>query len=130
MDAYIASLLRLYNKYHAQGLEIVLVLKTQGYSWSSPPQSAADEAKTDAWYYLDHFGLPFTVVVDETPFTKKPDGRRVAGQIAFEQDYVMRHALIGRDGRIRTIGYGLTSESMEDAFIRQALDVDSKTAHK
>jgi hypothetical protein len=130
MDPYIASLLRLYNKYHAKGLEIVLVLKTQGYSWSSPPQSAEDEAKTIAWYYLDHLQLPFTVVVDETPFTKKPDGRRVAGQIAFEQDYVMHGALIGRDGRIRTIAYGLTSESMEDAFIRQALDVDSKTVHK
>jgi hypothetical protein len=121
MDSRTAMLQRLYNKYHAQGLEIVLVFKTQGYSWSSPPQSAADEAKTIAWYYTEHLKVPFTLVVEETPFTKLPDGRRTPGQVAFQQKYRPTQAIIGRDGRIYTSWIGLGSERQMEVFIEQAL---------
>jgi glutathione peroxidase-family protein len=125
MDSQMAMLQRLYKKYHDKGLEIVLILKTEGYSWSSPPQSAEDEAKTDAWYYLDHLQLPFTVMVDETPFTTRPDGRREPGQIAFQHTYPLTRVLIGRDGRIYTLWMGLESESQMNAFIQQALEQKS-----
>jgi hypothetical protein len=121
MDPRTAILQRLYDKYHAQGLEIVLVFKTQGYSWSSPPQSAADEAKTIAWYYTDYLKLPFTLVVDETPFTRLPDGRREPGTIAFQRQYPTLQAIIGRDGRIYTTWIGLRSERQMEVFIEQAL---------
>jgi hypothetical protein len=98
-----------------------LVFKTQGYSWSSPPQSAADEAKTIAWYYAEHLKVPFTLVVEETPFTKLPDGRRIPGRTAFQQTYMPPQALIGRDGRIYTSWIGLGSERQMEVFIEQAL---------
>jgi hypothetical protein len=121
MSARMAMLRRLYNQYHDRGLDIVLVLQTEGFSWSSPPQSPADEAKTIAWYYYDFLKLPFKVVVDETPFTTKPDGRRVSGQIAFNRQYVLPQVIVGRDGRIFTLWIGLESESQMRAYIEQAL---------
>jgi hypothetical protein len=121
MDAQIAMLRRVYDRYHDRGLDIVLILKTQGFSWSSPPQTPADEAKTIAWYYYDYLKLPFPIVVDETPFTTQPDGRRVPGPIAFERQYVLPHVLVGRDGRISTLWLGFESESQMDAFVERAL---------
>jgi hypothetical protein len=121
MSPRMAMLRRIYDRYHDRGLEIVLVLKTQGFSWSSPPQTPADEARAVAWYYYDYLKLPFTVVVDETPFTTQPDGRRVAGKIAFEQQYVLPSVLIGRDGRIFTLWLGFISESQRNSFVAQAL---------
>jgi hypothetical protein len=126
MTPDLAMLRRLYDKYHSAGLEIVLVLKTEGYSWASPPQSAAVEAKTIAWYYLNHLGLPFTIVVYETPFTRKPDGRRVSGVIPFSNDY-HGMTLIGRDGRIRTMSVGLSGEKAITAYVEQALAAKGET---
>jgi hypothetical protein len=121
LNSQVEQLRRFYNKYASQGLDIVLVVGTQGYSWSSPPQSASDEAKTDAWYYREYFKLPFTVVVQKTPFTTQPDGRRGAGKIAFKTTYFSRRALIGRDGRFITMVSGNESEAMLDALIQKAL---------
>jgi len=116
-----AMLERLYSRYHDRGFDVVLVLKTQGFSWSSPPQTPDDEAKTIAWYYYDHLQLPFKLVVDETPFTTQPDGRKVPGMIDFERQYFPAEALIGRDGRIYSTWIGLESEAQLNAFIEQAL---------
>jgi hypothetical protein len=121
MNGQTAMLKRLYDRYHDRGLEIVLVFKTEGFSWSSPPQSSSDEAKTIAWYYYEHLKLPFKIVVDETPFTVRPDGRKVPGPIDFERQYFPPEALIGRDGKIYTTWIGLVSESQMNAFIEQAL---------
>jgi hypothetical protein len=124
----LAALRRLYDKYHDDGLEIVLLLRTEGYSWASPPLSPADEAKTIAWYYRKHLGLPFTIVVDETPFTTKPDGRRVAGSVPFVKEYAGGATLVGRDGRIRVAGALFnTKEPVLDAFIEQALAARGKS---
>jgi hypothetical protein len=122
MTPQLAGLLRLWNKYHAAGLDIVLVTKTQGYSWSSPPQKPDDEAKTDAWYFLNYLKLPFTLIVDEAPVTKRPDGRLVHGRITFENEFPLPGGvLIGRDGRVYTTWIGLSPDGTRDAFIRQAL---------
>jgi hypothetical protein len=125
----LAMLHRLYDKYHAAGLEIVLVLQTEGHSWASPPQTADDEAKTIAWYFLDHLGLPFTIVIYKTPFTKKPDGRIVPGDIPFSKDY-QGTTLVGRDGRIRAMGIGLSGEDAISAYIEQELAKRGKMATK
>jgi hypothetical protein len=121
IDGQVAMFQRMHDKYAAQGLDIILMLRTEGYSWSSPPQTPSDEAKTDAWYYLEYLKVPFTVAVDETPFTKQEDGRLVPGRIAFEQQYVLPEVLIGRDGRIYSLWLGFESETQLDAFVRQAL---------
>jgi hypothetical protein len=108
-------------------LEIVLVTGTQGYSWSSPPQTPADEAKTDAWYFSQFLKLPFTVVVQETPFQRKPDGRRVGGMTDFQRQYpIVSRVLVGRDGRIYSLWVGVGSESQLDAVIPQALAASPK----
>jgi hypothetical protein len=131
MTPDLAILHRLYNKYHAQGLEIVLVLATHGSSWYSPPQNAADEAKTIAWYYLDHLGLPFTIVVYESPVTKRPNGWLVRGETVFDRMYNLGGPwLIDRNGRFNNFGMGLDSEAAMSAFIERALAVPGVQANK
>lgn len=117
----IAMLRRLYTKYHAKGLDILLISKTQGYSWSSPPQEPADEAKTIAWYYRDYLKLPFTVMVAETPFTRRPDGRRMDGIIPFRTRYPTPQIMVGRDRRIYTLYKGMGFEAEIEAYLEQAL---------
>jgi hypothetical protein len=121
MSANMAMYKRLYDRYHDQGLDIVLVLRTEGYSWSSPPQSPEDEAKTIAWYYRGYLNLPFTVVVEETPFTRQPDGRRVNEPTPFDTLYLGRSTIVGRDGTIFTMAIGTASESQYNTFISMAL---------
>jgi hypothetical protein len=121
MGIEVAMLRRLAQKYAAQGLDITAVVKTKGYSWSSPPQTPEAEAKTNAWYFLNYLKLPVTLVVDETPFTRDATGRRQDGLIDFEEKYPTRFGIIGRDGRIRAISTGKDTEAMLDAYLREAL---------
>jgi hypothetical protein len=132
LDAWLEKLRRLHKKYGSQGLDIVLVLGTKGYSWSSPPQLAEDEAKTDAWYYRGYFKLPFTVVVEKTPFTTQPDGRRVAGSIAFSDAYtpLTWKVLIGRDGKIITNGFDFDYDAQLDAYVQKALAAHVPTSNQ
>jgi hypothetical protein len=124
MDARSARVRRLYEKYGARGLDIIGLVRTNGYSWSSPPQSPEAEAKVDAWYFLDYLKLPITLVVEQTPFTTQPDGRRVvAGPNRFSAAYPMVHfLLIGRDGRIISTSFGFGSDAELDAYIQKALE--------
>jgi hypothetical protein len=121
MSSQMAMLRRLYDKYHKAGLEIILVVPTQGFSWSSPPQTPEEEAKTDEWYFFDYLKVPFTVVIEQTQFTRKPDGRLVPGPTAFGRQYPVGSVLVGRDGKIYTEWVGLESESQLNAVIPQAL---------
>jgi hypothetical protein len=120
MTNELAMIRRIAKKYAAD-VDVTLVVKTKGYSWSSPPQTPEAEAKTDAWYFLKYMKLPVTLVVDETPFTRDDTGRRQDGQIDFEKHYMLRWGLIGRDGRLRTMSTGKDSEAMLEAFVRSAL---------
>jgi hypothetical protein len=124
MDARSAMVRRLHKKYGTQGLDIVGLVRTNGYSWSSPPQSPEAEAKVDAWYFLDYLKLPITLVVEQTPFTTQPDGRRVvAGPNRFSAAYPMvNFLLIGRDGRIISTSFGFGSDAELDAYIHKALE--------
>jgi hypothetical protein len=124
-----AMLKRVYDRFHSRGFDILLILKTQGFSWSSPPLTPEEEAKTIEWYYRGYLKLPFNIMVDVTPFTVRDDGIREPGQIAFEREYSLpSQAIIGRDGRIFSQWFGLESEAQMNAFIEKALDahVDGK----
>jgi len=120
-DGRTSMLRRLHDKYASQGLDIVIIERTQGFSWSSPPQTPSDEAASDAWYYLDYLKLPFTLVVQETPFKHRPDGRLVPGNIPFEQQYMTRQILVGRDQKVFTQWIGFESETQLDMMVRMAL---------
>jgi hypothetical protein len=78
IEPYLASLRRLHEKYHAQGLDIMLIARTQGYAWGSPPLDAAQEAKAIGWYYREHLKLPFTILVFSQQFSRRSDGRLIA----------------------------------------------------
>jgi hypothetical protein len=121
MSSYLAMLRRLVNRYSAQGLDVVLVAKTDGYSWASPPQTPEAEANTDAWYFLNYLKLPVTLVVDETPFTRDDVGRRQDQLIDFQKHYPLNWGLVGRDGRIRSLSAGLFNDKMMEALVRKAL---------
>jgi hypothetical protein len=124
LDRTLAMLRRLHERYHARGLDIMLVGKTLGYAWASPPLAPEDEAKLLGWYYREHLQLPFTILIEETSFTTKPDGRRVATPSPFLETYrpaPLRGYIVGRDGTIKTFNYGFHSESELEAFVTREL---------
>jgi hypothetical protein len=110
---------RLYDRYGKDGFEIVLIVNTSGYSWSSPPQAAADEAKTIAWYFRDYLKIPVTVVVNTSQFTQTKDGRRTLAPPLHGTGGPM--GLVGRDGKMFTIWIGTESEAALDTYIQAAL---------
>lgn len=123
MTGQLAMLRRMYDKYNANGFEVILIVRTEGYSWASPPQSPEDEARVINWFFRDHLQLPFPVLVQETEFRLLPDGRRVSQGIAFMSQYPTPHVLVGKDGRVHTLYIGVGTEAELDAFIRQALEL-------
>jgi hypothetical protein len=110
---------RLSDRYGKDGFEIVLVVNTDGYSWSSPPQAAADEAKTIAWYFRDYLKIPVTVVVNTSQFTRTKDGRRVLAPPL--HDTGGPFGLVGRDGKMFTVWIGTESEAALESYIQAAL---------
>lgn len=124
MDRRLASYKRLHEKYADHGLDIVLVLHTSGFLWASPPLSTEEEARIIAWYYRDHFDLPFKVVVEETQFIKRADGRRMGERALFDRMYEPIFAtgvIVGRDGNVSTLNMGFHSEAALEAFIVREL---------
>jgi hypothetical protein len=109
---------RLQDKYGPQGFQVVVVAPEDGHSWASPPQSPVDEANTLAWYYLEHFQLPFVLAVDTV--TRHKNARSAFG-IAYGSP-AGAQAIVGRDGVVRTRTYGVGSlEAETEAYIKQAL---------
>lgn len=131
LDETLGRLRRLHERYHSRGLEVVLVGRTTGYAWGSPPLAAEAEANLFGWYYREHLKLPFTVLVEETSFSTKPDGRKVAAPSPFMTTYSplpLRGYIIGRDGLMKSINYGFHSESELEAYIVRELAVSRPTA--
>jgi hypothetical protein len=125
---------RLYEKYGDAGLRFVLVDKTYGFTWRSPPQAPNDEANVKAWQYLEELGLPMTLIIDSTTYSVDHIGRRISHPIPFEREWQLPggpKGIVGRDGKFRsvTIGTG-DSEPMAEAFVRQALGLDKPVESK
>lgn len=121
LSSNLAALRRLAKKYGPQGLDVTLVVKTAGYSWSSPPQTPEAEANTDAWYFLNYLKMPVALVVDETPFTRDDTERLQPGMVDFQKHYPIGWGLIGRDGKIRSLSVGYASDPMLEKFVQKAL---------
>lgn len=63
----LALVRRLYEKYHKNGLDVILIVRTLAKSvWASPPLDPADVAKTAAWYFHDYLKLPMPLLVAQS----------------------------------------------------------------
>ncbi|HWZ57813.1 MAG TPA: hypothetical protein VNW46_02465 [Gemmatimonadaceae bacterium] len=114
---------RLARKYRAAGLDIVLLMKTDGYSRTSGPQTLQEEAASAKQYFLHYLGLPADLFIVETQFTRRPDRRLDAVPVSFGQPYAKAHlVLVGRDGTIQLlIKSHQPSETELDAYVRRAV---------
>jgi hypothetical protein len=102
------------------------MMKTTGYSRTTAgglqvrtPAEEADDARA---YLLDYLHLPAALVVDETPYRRLPDGRRVDGAVAFEQRYGSntRYVISDREGRLTAFGSDM-NEDLLAAYIGRAV---------
>jgi hypothetical protein len=76
-------------------LQITLVAQTQGYFRNRPPQTPREEAEAIRHYFLDNVKLPGALVVETTPFIKRPDPdrRRVNAVTADQAAYAITNPL-------------------------------------
>lgn len=124
LDKALAYIRRLHDRYHDRGFDVVLIGRTVGYAWGSPPLAAEAEAKLFGWYYHEYLNLPFPVLVEETSFNKKPDGRKVAAPTSFQEIYRPLQVgayIVGRDGLVKSINYGMHTESELEAYLLREL---------
>lgn len=56
-------------------VDIVLITQTMGFAPGTGPLEPAEEGKVAAKFLKDVHGMPFTLLVDESPTHKIPDGR-------------------------------------------------------
>lgn len=121
-----AILQRLHQKYHEQGLKIVIVTAVQGYMWGSAPLEPEKEAELHAWYFRNYLKLPFTVLANRQNLIRLEDGRIRRMPLLFDRyydedgKYVGRNMgyLVGRDGTYQTSNtILLMSEATAEAFI-------------
>jgi len=130
---------RLHRQYYDQGLRIVLVAKTAGYSPASPPQGPDEEGESIRRYFHEYLKLPFPILVETTPVTRKPDGRRVNGKTEFESAYHQAGTvLINRSGTIEFVSnvdiggaqFLVASEAVLEAFIQRTLSKVERATYK
>jgi len=124
LDGTMARLRRMHERYHDRGLDIVLVARTAGYAWASPPLVAEAEANLFEWYYREHLKLPFSVLVEETSFGKRPDGRRVAQKTPFQSKWdpiEPNGYIVGRTGIVKAVNYGFHSEAELEGYLLREL---------
>jgi hypothetical protein len=100
-----ASLRRLYGKFHASGLQLILYETTFGYFRNQPTPSPAVEAEKDRGYLFDFLKLPGVLAVNETSFGFRADRFRINAIQEVEKDYFRNRGavVIGKNGTIRMI---------------------------
>jgi hypothetical protein len=69
------TLIRQLKAKYGDGLEITLITETRGFALGTGPISPAEEAKKASEYFLEFLKLPVGLLMDESPFTKRSDGR-------------------------------------------------------
>lgn len=118
-----AVLRRLHDRY-GPDVRLVLMTSTAGSYRNRVEPDPAAEADSARHYFLDFLRLPITLAVDETPFSRKADGRRVDGQLLNQTHYArgVDAILVGRDGVV-LMACDLTprTEPMLTAMIATAL---------
>ncbi len=89
-------------------LDIVLITQTMGYAPGTGPLTPSEEGKIAAKFLKEIHDLPFTLLVDESPTHKMPDGRIIRDRAPVTQmleEVNSANALItDADGRIQWAG--------------------------
>lgn len=122
-DTY-AALRRLRAHFDTTRLDIILLAKTEGFDFSGVA-TPDREAESIRRYLLDYQHLSAKLLVDETPFTRRADGRRLDGKVPFQQAYPFAMTLVDRTGSrmwIATPLWPLWSDFLDRA-IQDALTV-------
>ena len=102
------TLIRQLNRQYGSELDITFVTDTRGFAPGTGPIPANEEAQHASKYFHEFLKLPVGLLVDETPFTKRPDGRLVhktspIGEL-FNGWRMVNAVLIDAGGRIRWLG--------------------------
>lgn len=119
-----ATLRRLYAKYTAAGLQIVMMTSTVGYFRNHLQPDPATESDKDQSYFFDFLKLPGVLAVEETQFSHKADGRRVNAISSNQRNYWRGRGtvLVGKDGVVRMVTDAVPAREMAvDAEIARAL---------
>lgn len=106
-----ATVRRLYNKYHAAGLQVVFMAHTSGFFRNQPVPGPSTESEKIRAYLLDFLKLPGVVGVSETDFSHRTDGFRLNTPTESQQDYFrgVNGVVVGKDGTVRMV-VGLAPE--------------------
>ncbi len=118
---------RLYDRYHAKGLDVVIVTGLQGFMWYSPPLTPEQEAPLHAWYFREYHKLPFTILVNRREMPKRDDGKVVRQMTQWERFFENgtlrnRGYMVGKDGTVRVVDLGnFASDEGAAAWIEREL---------
>lgn len=108
---------------YGDALNITVVCKTRGYVRSSPPLEPAQEADSISNYFQKYLRLSVTVGVEQTPFERLPDGRRVDGPAATDVQgsrYAFGSVAADREGK-GILMVGGADEAMLYAFLDRVI---------
>lgn len=134
-SAALMNLKRLHDKYHKDGLEIVIVTELKGFLAGSPPLEPEQEARLHAWLIRDYLGLPFGVLVNRQGISKLADGRIVRHPTLFDRFFEEEGKpgagnagyIVGRDGKIQTVNLvAVGSLAKTSAFIEAEINRKSR----
>lgn len=107
------TLIRQLHTRYGDALDITLISATEGWAPEIGPLMAEEEAKIAAAYFLEQKKLPVGVMIDETPFTKRTDGRRERKPTKISSVFAgwrgANAVLIDRSSAIRWLG-NMTSD--------------------
>jgi hypothetical protein len=122
-----AAIRHLHKKY-GSSIEIVLFVKTVGYTRGSLAQTPDEEAESIRSYFLDHQKLPVTLIVDESPVTILSDGRRIIGKVPYEEVFKnMGMIIAGPDGTYQRVYRYLIPDHMIYRMIDRVVQKYSAT---
>lgn len=113
---------RLHERYAKQGLSIIVVSGTKGYTaWnSSGVLTPAEEAESLRKLAYDHLKLPITLMVEDVPFQLIPDGRKNYGVTQWYSRLPVGSAIINRDGTLE-MGFLFSNPGEVEAYLKRAL---------
>jgi hypothetical protein len=93
------------REYQTKGLEIILITETAGFFRTQLMETTAEEIELVRNFYLNFLKLPVTLGIDETRFSRLPDGRRMPEPVAWRRSWPQTRAvLIDRNGNFAALG--------------------------
>jgi hypothetical protein len=129
------AVVRQLHRQYGDELDITFVTDTRGFAPGTGPLSPEEEAKEAAKYFIDFLKFPVALLVDETPHTKRSDGRLVyktspIGEM-FNGWQMVNAVLIDKEGRIRWLGAlrnGMDKRMIESAITKAKNASSAETA--